>query len=201
MRSTSSQKLRFQSTPPHGRRPCPPPNGGPPKTGFNPRLRTGGDMFRARMAQPFLVFQSTPPHGRRRPRGRASLPGNWFQSTPPHGRRPHLERCGPRSWQGFNPRLRTGGDDIRQGRFDGGAGFQSTPPHGRRRDPVDLRGEPGPVSIHASAREATVVRLLGYALLGEFQSTPPHGRRRFHPGSHSRRWPVSIHASAREATC
>ena len=58
----------------------------------------------------------------------------------------------------------------------------------------------GYVSIHASAREATSQRSKWMVLNFWFQSTPPHGRRRAHrtvpvPGRR-----VSIHASAREAT-
>ena len=54
--------------------------------------------------------------------------------------------------------------------------FQSTPPHGRR-----LSGQLGGestvlVSIHASAREATVGDDAP-SIFPRFQSTPPHGRR------------------------
>ena len=55
--------------------------------------------------------------------------------------------------------------------------FQSTPPHGRRRFPGRPERRRNRVSIHASAREATVVSP------GHFLSIE-----------------VSIHASAREAT-
>ncbi len=55
------------------------------------------------------------------------------------------------------------------------------------------------VSIHASAREAT---LYSRSLTGTplFQSTPPHGRRHQQCRRGQRPQCVSIHASAREAT-
>ena len=56
-----------------------------------------------------------------------------FQSTPPHGRRPGLDCIVIYGSVGFNPRLRTGGDP------GPGSGMAAA----------------GPVSIHASAREAT----------------------------------------------
>ena len=77
-----------------------------------------------------------------------------FQSTPPHGRRPGISNLA-----------------VRQSLF------QSTPPHGRRPEPSKEEDAPKNVSIHASAREATV-RLYGI-------DCPEK---------------VSIHASAREAT-
>ena len=121
---------------------------------FNPRLRTGGDITIGPMSSHTLPFQSTPPHGRR-PWLRRVKEDFWqFQSTPPHGRRQWRHLCGGNgilvsihasareattnfkqvltNLEGFNPRLRTGGD----------------------------LGEVLPdnvlfVSIHASAREAT----------------------------------------------
>ena len=58
-----------------------------------------------------------------------------------------------------------------------GMWFQSTPPRGRRHGPWPLPVDHVEVSIHASAREATV-RLDGLHRLGsQFQSTPPRGRR------------------------
>ena len=101
-------------------------------------------------------FQSTPPRGRR-PVGASKQRNRWkFQSTPPRGRR---REAGPPAWGAEN-------------------GFQSTPPRGRRRDWRSPGAVPGPVSIHASAREAT-------------DEPPEAGIARLR---------VSIHASAREAT-
>ena len=56
---------KFQSTPPHGRRPGRRQLQGPRQSGFNPRLRTGGDHSAAGQKLPHGLFQSTPPHGRR----------------------------------------------------------------------------------------------------------------------------------------
>ena len=120
---------------------------------FNPRLRTGGDMFRARMAQPFLVFQSTPPHGRRLVATSAGPLYPCFNPRLRTGGDPAMYERPPRS-SSFNPRLRTGGDLW-----------------------LRLLAPYTPVSIHASAREAT---------------PPCTSGRRVHQ--------VSIHASAREAT-
>ena len=148
-------------------------------------------------------------------------PAIWFQSTPPHGRRHHgkhhvtrlCESFNPRLRTGgapfllsaflllssFNPRLRTGGDASRASSCMRSQLFQSTPPHGRRRcfqwrSRLRLR-----VSIHASAREATISRL----------HTFPH-RAGFNPRLRTggdltaavvaHVLVVSIHASAREAT-
>ena len=202
--ATSAWRLRrsprsFQSTPPHGRRrelinEClrdwtvsihasareatrQPDRLYAVGNSFNRRLRTGGDYAWFAGSVVERQFQSTPPHGRRQcvrikspvcprvsihasAREATILPsssswfGKWFQSTPPHGRRPRL-RPSTRPRARFNPRLRTGGDC-----------------------PEAWRSLPGwPVSIHASAREATIA--------GDFIQTALQ---------------VSIHASAREAT-
>ena len=78
--------VMFQSTPPRGRRQLSP----------TPGL--------ARWA-----FQSTPPRGRRPGNTRITEAGDVFQSTPPRGRRPGPELFIP-DVNGFNPRLREGGD-------------------------------------------------------------------------------------------
>ncbi len=196
--ATPSRAATFQSTPPRGRRP---------------------DFPDA--ARRYLEFQSTPPRGRRPGRHRRGLRARavsihasareatqpadavvgargGFQSTPPRGRRPSWSTRPSRSSSRFNPRLRAGGDVA------GRDGYQP----------------PGDVSIHASAREATI-RTRECSAPWLFQSTPPRGRRRpgtsracrrrsFNPrlraGGDARDEPtptdapVSIHASAREAT-
>ena len=81
------------------------------------------------------LFQSTPPHGRRLSTAFRSLSiSRGFQSTPPHGRRHLLHQFVPQH-DGFNPRLRTGGDGLS----------------------VAVCSREGVVSIHASAREATTL--------------------------------------------
>ena len=79
--------------------------------------------------------------------------------------------------------------------------FQSTPPRGRRRELIQHIQNPAPISIHASAREATEARELAARILNDFnprlraggdadggawrseamrfQSTPPRGRRHY----------------------
>ena len=56
----------------------------------------------------------------------------------------------------FNPRLRTGGDAASPFCALWMRVFQSTPPHGRRRRGLGFFRRDQLVSIHASAREATV---------------------------------------------
>ena len=62
----SETKSLFQSTPPHGRRRGTGWLPGVYIPGFNPRLRTGGDMYGDLCCMSCPEFQSTPPHGRRR---------------------------------------------------------------------------------------------------------------------------------------
>ena len=78
---------------------------------------------------------------------------------------------------GFNPRLRTGGDERaalqghRQARVSIHASArEATGQHLRGKDVLA-------VSIHASAREATGSGSAGPGDMTMFQSTPPHGRR------------------------
>ena len=127
--------LRFQSTPPRGRR--------PQKTGIFVDRQQISIHASAREAtrdcQPFhrysTAFQSTPPRGRRPYSITSFFPHAGFQSTPPRGRRP-----------------RTGN------RIVNGMLFQSTPPRGRRQNIHLSDREQSDISIHASAREATPSR-------------------------------------------
>ena len=101
---------------------------------FNPRLRTGGDSESTALD---IIIQRVSIHASAREATlhfvRLDAQSILFQSTPPHGRRLFLS-CGDRDCSTrFNPRLRTGGDVLY-----------------RRRLPTAK-----PVSIHASAREAT----------------------------------------------
>ena len=99
-----------------------------------------------------------------------------FQSTPPRGRR--RQYTSHQYWHGhyFNPRLREGGDTKNSGK---NGNFS--------------------ISIHASAREATISPDLSRGLRS-FQSTPPRGRRRPLCRLGDVFIYISIHASAREAT-
>ena len=102
---------------------------------FNPRLRTGGDDEIINSYVTTIKFQSTPPHGRRLFHG--------FRS-------PYISSS-------FNPRLRTGGDRALPCSTALTRLFQSTPPHGRRRIRQIAQIKRPLVSIHASAREATIL--------------------------------------------
>ncbi len=125
----------FQSTPPHGGRRQPRPEGEGGKC-FNPRPRMGGDALTlicvlcpdrvsihapawgattiVRLMRINIRFQSTPPHGGR-PCGLSMMnDSRKFQSTPPHGGRRRWCLPRPTSMR-FNPRPRMGGDDsLRQ---------------------------------------------------------------------------------------
>ena len=165
----------FQSTPPRGRRPS---NGSTNRaTGMfqstPPRGRR--PVLSVAIAHP-RKFQSTPPRGRRRGpggiiqnivlvsihasareatplRGKLAQHLFVFQSTPPRGRRLLMGNHSV--------------DDFK---------FQSTPPRGRRPGPRQRQIHRHQVSIHASAREATVQYASGNTI-NMFQSTPPRGRR------------------------
>ena len=143
------------------------------------------------------LFQSTPLR-RRRPSNPTIFPSlSLFQSTPPRRRR--RDKIPVRSKpQDFNPRLREGGDLLSAPSAYTFLPFQSTPPRRRRlcrnrRVPqrhdfnprlreggdycLHLYNNIGAISIHASAKEAT---LCFSTFLNEYH--------------------ISIHASAKEAT-
>ena len=147
--------------------------------------------------------------------------GKRFQSTPPRRRRRKPVRCRKPMHCHFNPRLREGGDNgqivfTRQGKDfnprlrEGGdlasyantlviSGFQSTPPR-RRRHFIPLNGESTPlISIHASAKEATMVG----CIYRHFKGISIHASAKEATKSTSATTAakkISIHASAKEAT-
>ena len=84
----------------------------PYERGFNPRLREGGDIFSSRNIPKVKGFQSTPPRGRRLSWASSLITSPRFQSTPPRGRRQESVTY-KSDREGFNPRLREGGDAIR----------------------------------------------------------------------------------------
>ena len=100
----------------------------------------------------------------------------------------------------FNPRLRTGGD-RREAQIRIVANkFQSTPPHGRRlRSPNHCKALM-PVSIHASAREATVDIKMELRIIQSFNPRLRTGGDAQVLWDYVLHFQVSIHASAREAT-
>ena len=121
------------------------------------------------------VFQSTRPRGTRRAEISTRRLPKRFQSTRPRGTRltTHSYHA---SQSRFNPRVREGRDDSYA---LSGMSLESFNP--RVREGRDLPRRPGkalpPVSIHASARDATMVFYSWRSIM-----------------------PVSIHASARDAT-
>ncbi len=121
-----------------------------------------------------------------------------FQSTPPHGGRPwQLPRAG--APVGFNPRPRTGGDDLgdRQELYRHAVSIHAPARGATIAGALVPRAEG--VSIHAPARGATSANT--NASPGqEFQSTPPHGGRPHGDLRIVAVLKVSIHAPARGAT-
>ena len=190
----------FQSTPPHGRR---------PSTRKNSRLRSSVSIHAsAREATGGILgsviavklFQSTPPHGRRhlvsesveRKSYKVSIHASAREAT-------RLRSGGALCIACFNPRLRTGGDVCPPCWHSYVILFQSTPPHGRRQHTPPTKITRSFVSIHASAREATLMLLSTYPSLLRFNPRLRTGGDRGAVGL-SPCWQVSIHASAREAT-
>ena len=102
--------------------------------------------------------------------------GYQFQSTPPRRRR-HLDFLLTYFLLYFNPRLREGGDLEKYLKFS----YHM-------------------ISIHASAKEATYIRVVQVLLELEFQSTPPRRRRHISYCESCQACCISIHASAKEAT-
>ncbi len=139
-------------------------------------MTTRGRLEEINSKSEYEGFQSTPPRGRRPPRFPMESPVTVFQSTPPRGRRRYTTK-GHAFCCCFNPRLRAGGDLGPSSSLRSGNLFQSTPPRGRRRMLQRMVLQKIRVSIHASAREATINVYISGA-----SDT------------------VSIHASAREAT-
>ena len=169
-------------------------------SGFNPRLRTGGDK---------TSYIGLPNLESFNPRLRTG--GDVCHRL--------CQFCARR----FNPRLRTGGDYSFGGANLGslkvsihasareatcipfcGQGravvFQSTPPHGRRLRSGLLHMLCRAVSIHASAREATFASPDRAWELRRFNPRLRTGGDHFQPPRASSQHVVSIHASAREAT-
>ena len=142
-------------------------------------------------------FQSTRPRGTRRRPGMPQQSRNSFNPRVREGR--DRDMCiQARDSTRFNPRVREGRDSSILSTRSSPETFQSTRPRGTRRDrllhPLDMP----PVSIHASARDATQYWPPVCASL-MFQSTRPRGtRRRASCGSAGAQ--VSIHAAARSAT-
>ena len=135
---------------------------------------------------PVVVFQFTPPRGRRRRVYAAPYGYSVFQFTPPRGRR-HLAEDDLEAAYSFNSRLRAGGDSLSL--FGAGLVLDvSIHASAREATPVKiLCAKVKSVSIHASAREATNSPLMLYFFI-MFQFTPPRGRR----PTHTPAAPVSV---------
>ena len=187
---------KFQSTPPRRRRPmrgCPAMRGCLVPIHASAKEATG--IFFTKPLD--ILFQSTPPRRRRRQaHSRAIFMPIRFQSTPPRRRRQSTgETTGETT--GFNPRLREGGDNRMDGLMHWKRGFNPRLREGgdcletswsgtqkgfnpRLREGGDqFTGafyKDGRVSIHASAKEATV-SIVVYVRIIWFQSTPPRRRR------------------------
>ena len=193
----SAPSVVFRSTPPRGRRLAPVARQ-IRQTGFDPRLRAGGDLINLNPPDRELTFRSTPPRGRR-PRHRGFV-AQRLQRFDPRLRAggDAASKEAPRGPESFDPRLRAGGDPTTPTPTTGCGGFDPRLRAGG--DAVDATEvEFLHVSIHASAREATYAPC-AVSMASMFRSTPPRGRRRAVPLHAAQCSPVSIHASAREAT-
>ena len=122
-------------------------------------------------------FQSTPPRRRRQGWTEMTLTYTKFQSTPPRRRRLSVLINQSLTNHYFNPRLREGGDLIGRGKS------------------LLLS-----ISIHASAKEATIEQQIKQIDKELFQSTPPRRRRPILADTTIFQSTISIHASAKEAT-
>ena len=143
---------------------------------FNPRVREGRDYL-AKVLLLGLMFQSTRPRGTRRAELFLKQVYDGFNPRVREGR-DYSSFPFTLNATGFNPRVREGRDLTELKGYIGTAyTFQSTRPRGTRPGALPSPLRFPPVSIHASARDATV------EYLGD--KTPPG---------------VSIHASARDAT-
>ena len=100
----------------------------------------------------------------------------------------------------FNPRLREGGDLLSFIAEAISFIFQSTPPRRRRHLTAYTYLSNRQISIHASAKEATLIQQCCFVTLQQFQSTPPRRRRLSGVSIAYCNSMISIHASAKEAT-
>ena len=101
----------FQSTHPHGVRPCQTPHLSHPKWGFNPRTHTGCDIHFFLVITYIYGFNPRTHTGCDGAYTSPYLGDYGFQSTHPHGVRRTPSRHGsPR--RSFNPRTHTGCDFI-----------------------------------------------------------------------------------------
>ena len=170
---------------------------------FNPRSRTGNDLFSLPDLEGLTVSIHVPARGTTRG-SRSGILKILFQSTFPHGERPPGGNGAGTERGSFNPRSRTGNDGEpwmipaeqfvsihvpargttfpAASRLPGDTGFNP-----RSRTGNDFsRPDEGPlrdyVSIHVPARGTTAMTNTIIYLNG-FQSTFPHGER--HPISRS----------------
>ena len=141
---------------------------------FNPRPRAGGDAVSDLKVALAIEFQSTPPRGRRR-RGLLHVTHDaGFNPRPRAGGDDSLPRIQTRSI-GFNPRPRAGGDADCQ--YDWRT-RKRVSIHAPAREATILTVSMLPsssVSIHAPAREATPSLTWNGGLYGGFNPRPRAG--------------------------
>ena len=209
----------FQSTHPHGARRCTRGRLPDPRRRFNPRARTGRDVggsgdWRGRAVSihapargatileidfvNLVEFQSTRLHGaRRRAAWKAAVLPTVSIHAPARGATEQGDLLGALAC--FNPRARTGRDQMFIKRFTGTSQFQSTRPHGARpggtAEPGRSRG------FNPRARTGRDAQCGSHTFQEDaFQSTRPHGARHVRDGDGPESPGVSIHAPARGAT-
>ena len=170
-----------------------------PRSSFNPRPRTGGDMRPSRRSFRPRVSIHAPARGATRTSLGLLSPHDQFQSTPPHGGRPVRgpERGGGLMFQSTPPH---GGRLVFAGSVGERRPFQSTPPHGGRHGPELPDPVLAAVSIHAPARGATCDRSSRGTAQKCFNPRPRTGGDRDDGFDVDGKIVVSIHAPARGAT-
>ena len=149
-------KVKFQSTPPHGRRRRTlrqTAQGRPVSIHASAREATGAGAATTSL---LTLFQSTPPHGRRLPHARSLRQTGRFNPRLRTGGDGPPPQDGTARISCFNPRLRTGGDYPGKARRLQAMGFNPRLRTGGDTRMRQMRDSEQKVSIHASAREATV---------------------------------------------
>ena len=123
-------------------------------------------------------FQSTHPHGVRQIKRWMSWPEKTVSIHAPARGATRWPASNRHRAMSFNPRTRTGCDQILICINSNILQFQSTHPHGVRPFGLLLYRQKTAVSIHAPARGATKDVYNALEWRPEFQSTHPHGVRR-----------------------
>ena len=169
------QQDQFQSTLPHGERPCPSARYPYPWGNFNPRSRMGSDMTSSPRWMRWLNFNPRSRMGSDPLRGGDVLNLLISIHAPAWGATWATPPCSQASTN-FNPRSRMGSDPTSPAVAEIFGKFQSTLPHGERPASASAAMMIMMISIHAPAWGATRDSSSQREFV-LFQSTLPHGER------------------------